>query len=148
MESKPRLRNPNHARRTGEPDAEHVLFEAPEFATAAVAAATGSAGSAGEKLSARARKQPARFRPAVDAPKPAGETEVIVPWRPKRRRQETDFFKPTEVLHDMATGARKRKRPAVAAGPCIGACENEDSKRARAERDARRSGLLRRPSCS
>ena len=73
---------------------------------------------------------------------------MIVGWRPKRRRQETDFLQPTEVLRDMATGARKRKRPAVAAGPCIGACENEDSKRARAERDARRSGLLRRPSCS
>ena len=76
-----------------------------------MAAATGSAESAGEKTSARARTQPARrFRPArpaaastepVDAPKPAVETEVIVPWRPKRRRQETDFFQPTEVLRDM-----------------------------------------------
>ena len=75
-----------------------------------MAAATYSAEWAGEKLSARARKQPARFRPArpaaastepVDAPKLAVETEVIVPWRPERRRQETDFFQPTEVLRDM-----------------------------------------------
>ena len=123
--------NPNNASPasgSGEPDAEHVLFEAPEFTTAAVAAATGSAESAGEKMSARARKQPARFRPArpaaastepVDAPKPACGTEVIVAWRPKRRRQETDFLQPTEVLRDMATGARKRKRPAAVAGPCL-----------------------------
>ena len=44
--------NPNNAliceRRTGEPAADHVFFESPEITTAAVAAATGSAESAGE----------------------------------------------------------------------------------------------------
>ena len=93
-------------------------------ATAGSSAAAGASGSSGVS------EQPSATVAA------ASRTEELVPWqRPKRRRQEPDFLQPSEELRDMATGARKRKRPATAAGPCVGLCEREDCKRVRSERD-------------
>ena len=68
------------------------------------------------------------------------QTEVLV-CRPNRtraaaERQQTELFQFTGALRDRATGTRwSRKRPRPAAAPCADSCQQEDCKRARAERD-------------